>query len=75
MNASGTTRFFLGLFSDAEYTNARSRNPMMFPFRLGSDQVAFAKAYNITISTNYRIVLRVSAFQRAGEIQLDVDKL
>jgi hypothetical protein len=75
MDGRGTTRFFAGLFSQAEYTLARQRSPLMFPFRLGSDQVVFNRAYNITIATAYRIVVRVSTWQRAGQIQLDVDRL
>lgn len=73
--AEGTTRFFAGLFSQAEYDAARNRSPLMFPFRLGSDQMIFRKAYNIPIATDYRIVLRVSSFQKDGEIQLEVVRL
>jgi len=75
MDAHGTTRFFAGLFSQAEYDLARGRSPLMFPFRLGSDEVAFHRAYNVTITTVHRIVLRVSTFQKSGQIQLDVDLL
>lgn len=75
MDGRGTTRFFAGLYSQAEYDLARRRSRLMFPFRLGTDQVVFNKAYNITIATAYRIVLRVSAFQKPGQVQLDVDCL
>ncbi|HEV2520644.1 MAG TPA: hypothetical protein VGX00_08565 [Thermoplasmata archaeon] len=75
MDGRGTTRFFAGMFSQAEYDLARQRSPMMFPFRLNTDQVVFNKAYNVTIATAYRIVIRVSVWQKPGQVQLDVDSL
>jgi hypothetical protein len=72
LDGRGTTRFFAGMFSQGEYDLARQRSPLMFPFRLGSDQLVFNKAYNITIATAYRLVVRVSTFQKAGQVQLDV---
>jgi hypothetical protein len=75
LKAHSPSRFFAGVFSQSEYDAARRRSPLMFPFRLNSDQVAFDRAYSITITSDYRIVIRVSAFQRTTQIQLDVDRL
>ena len=69
---SPDTRFFAGFFSQANYDAARRRNRAMFPFRLGSDQVAFHRAYNVQLTTNYRIVVRASVFQPGGNIHLRV---
>jgi hypothetical protein len=69
---SPDTRFFAGLFSQANYDAARRRSRGMFPFRLGTDQVAFHRAYNVQLTTNYRIVVRVSLFQPGGNIRLQV---
>jgi hypothetical protein len=73
LDARGNTRFYAGIFDEANYQRLRQMARPAFPFRFGTDQVAFNISRRAPVPGQYRIVLRVGAFVRqAATIQVRV---
>jgi|SRR5580700_1495328 len=66
LQAVGDRRLYCGLFDEATYRRAKSRGPLRFPFRFGSDRTAFDRTYDIAQRARYYVVVRVGAFNPPG---------
>ncbi len=62
LRCDGTARFYAALVTETDYVNARTRSPLAFPFRRGSDRTTFETSVHPAVPAQYRIVLRVGAF-------------
>jgi|SRR5579875_175257 hypothetical protein len=73
IEARSPVRFYAGIFDEANYQRLRRMAHPAFPFRFGTDQVAFSISRRAPIDDDYRVVLRVGVFggQRAT-IQLRI---
>jgi hypothetical protein len=73
VDARSRARFYAGIFDEANYQRLRRLARPSFPFRFGTDQVAFSISRRAPIDDQYRVVLRVGVF--AGQkvtIQLHI---
>lgn len=66
-------RVYLGFYSDEYYNIIKRKNNGSFPFSVGDDDVYFNNAYAIDKSTNYRVVVRLSLFNKEAETKLTVE--
>ncbi|HKV90890.1 MAG TPA: hypothetical protein VJQ43_06850 [Thermoplasmata archaeon] len=73
--AESEARFYAGLFDEAKYQEFRTRNPNAFPFRFGTDERLFDRAYSVPSDGPYRFVLRVGGWTRPTSIQLTIRRV
>lgn len=73
LDARSNARFYAGIFDEANYQRFRQMARPAFPFRFGTDQVAFNVSRRAAVTGQYRIVLRVGVFVRqAATIQAKI---
>lgn len=72
-SASGTRRFYGGLFDRKSYFGLVGRESGAFGFEFGSDRHGFTDSVRATASEDYYIVLRVGVFTSAATIHLRVE--
>jgi len=67
VEARSRVRFYAGIFDEPNYQRLRRMARPAFPFRFGTDQVAFSLTRRAPVEDDYRVVIRVSVFagQRA----------
>jgi hypothetical protein len=74
LECRASPKFYAGLFTEGEYNRAKERSPFVFPFKWGTDQNHFVRAYTIEVSTDYRLVIRVGSFSKDSDIEVILRK-
>lgn len=72
IRASGNVRFYFGLFDDPDWKRLVRAGGGRFPFKFGTDQVAFERLVRVPADGDYHVVLRVGVFTKPGAIQLSI---
>jgi hypothetical protein len=72
LNCVGTTRFYSTLVASDFFDTALRGPGGAFPFPFGRDRSTRLQAFDITRTRYYRVVVRISAFNRNGTIQVEL---
>ena len=74
VTAQGDVPFYIGVYTRAQYDQARAANPLRFPFMIGTARSTHFLRNSIESSGQYVVAFRVSGWSggRTGSIQVVV---
>ncbi len=67
-------RIYMGFFKEDTYQIMKSKNQGSFPFSFGEDTFVFNEAYAINSTSKYRVVLRLSVFNKEADVDLLIER-
>jgi hypothetical protein len=72
VTAQGDVNFYAGVYTRAQYEQARAANPMRFPFLVGTARTTHFLRYTIQVPGLYVVAFRVSGWGpgRSATIQV-----